>query len=123
MPIYKNNNLIAQAGYTLLEPSVIRPNPNPEEAKDTPISLADYLQGAYVALFVVVIVAAIVSLVYYGFTYMLSDVSNLKGEAKSRMTKVFIGLGIALISFVLLNEVNPDLLQISLERIGKLNPS
>lgn len=116
MSIYKNSNLLAEAGYTLLEPSVIQPNPS--TAKDTPINLSDYLKGAYVTLFAVVITAAIVSLVYYGLTYMLSDVSNLKGEAKSRMTKVFIGIGIALISFILLNEVNPDLLKINF----KLNP-
>lgn len=120
MSIHKNNNLLAQAGYTLLEPSVIQPDPS--TASNQPIGLGDYLKGAYVTLFVVVITVAIVSLVYYGLTYMLSDVSNLKGEAKNRINKVFIGLGIALISFILLNEINPDLLNIDLGRISKLNP-
>lgn len=106
-----NQNLLAQAGYTLLEPSVVQPGPT---ATDQPTTFQAYLQGAYVTMFIVVITTAIVTLVYYGLGYMMSDVSSFKGNAKNRITKVFIGLAIALGSFVLLNEINPDLLKLDI---------
>lgn len=108
--------LLAQAtGYTLLEPSVIQPNP--ASASGTPTNLTQYLKGAYVTLFIVIIIGAVLVLVYFGIAYMFSDVSNFKADAKRRLTNVFIGLAIALLSVVLLNEINPDLLSLDLTRI------
>lgn len=116
-----NNKLLAAAdGYTLLEPSVAYPTTNTYPEGTT--NLTTYLQGAYITMFVVVIIAAIVTLVYFGLGYMLSDTYNFKSDAKQRMTKVFIGIGIALLSYILLKEINPDLLNIDLTRIGQLNP-
>ena len=108
--------LLAEAtGYTLLEPSVVQPNPT--VASGAPTNLTQYLGGAYVTLFIVIIVGAVLVLVYFGIAYMFSDVSNFKADAKRRLTNVFIGLAIALLSVVLLNEINPDLLSLDLSRI------
>ncbi len=107
MQTNNSNLLAATAGYTLLEPSVVQPDPS--KASGTPISLSLYLKGAYVTMFIVVIIGAILVMVYYGIGYMMSDVASFKGTAKSRLTKVFIGIGIAILSFILLNQINPDL--------------
>lgn len=40
---------------------------------------------------------------------MMSDVLSLKANAKKRIGGVFIGIGILLFSWLLLNQINPDL--------------
>lgn len=108
--------LLAEAtGYTLLEPSIVQPNP--ASASGTPTNISQYLNGAYITMFIIVIVGAVITLVYYGIGYMMSDVTSFKTDAKRRLWNVFIGIAIALLSFILLNEINPDLLKIELSRV------
>ena len=97
----------ADSGYVLLEPSITEPSGI--EASGTPISLSDYISSVYVVFFVIVIISAIITLVYFGFAYMTSDIISLKSNAKKRITSVLIGLGILLFSWILLNQINPDL--------------
>jgi hypothetical protein len=121
MLINQPKNIAATAGYTLLEPSVIQPNPN--SASGTPIGLTAYLNGIYVTFFILTIIGAIVILVWYGIEYMTSDIPGFKGNAKGRITKVFIGIGIALLSYIILQLINPDLIKINLDIGSLLNGS
>lgn len=112
--INKPKNIVQnKAGYTLLEPSVIQPNPT--EASGKPIRLVEYLNGVYVTMFIVTIIGAILVLVWYGIGYMTSDIPNIKFNAKARLFKVFIGIGIALLSFIVLQLINPDLVKINID--------
>jgi|GEM_PF-1781779 len=98
--------ILAEAsGYTLLEPSIVQP----DSPASGPTDLQTYLQGAYVTMFIVVIASAIVVLVWFGITYMLTDIASAKGEAKARLKKVGWGLAIALLASLVLNLINPDL--------------
>ena len=106
-------------GYVLLEPSVLDPG-NLTPTGGTPVTLSDYAQGAYVILFIAVIISAIVMLMYYGIAYMLSDVASFKATAQKRLLNILWGLGIALLSWLILKQINPDLLSINLTRITKI---
>lgn len=99
--------ILAEAsGYTLLEPSIVQPvSPASGQVTD----LKTYLQGAYVTMFIVIIASAIVILVYFGITYMLTDIVSKKSEAEARLKKVGWGLAIALLASLTLNLINPDL--------------
>jgi len=107
-----NQTLLAQSaspGYVLLEPSIV-----PGEEAGQAMNLEGYLQGAYVTLFVLIIASAVLSLVYYGFTYMTSDIPKNKASARERLDGIVLGLVIALSTVLILNEINPELLKFNL---------
>lgn len=56
---------------------------------------------------------AVGALVYGGIAYMLSGVSETRSEAKHRIEAAFWGLLILLASWLILNTINPQLLQIT----------
>ena len=47
-----------------------------------------------------------------GIEYIVSEAMNTKADAKKRMQAALIGLAIALVSYILLNTINPDLLKL-----------
>lgn len=95
-------------GYTLLEPSILEPgNITPNINKK--VTLTEYANGVYIVLFIAIIVSAIIMLIYYGAAYMTSDIAKFKNDAQKRITNIFWGLAIALLSWLILNQINPDL--------------
>ncbi|MFA5001119.1 MAG: hypothetical protein WC531_02730 [Candidatus Paceibacterota bacterium] len=104
----------ASTGYTLLEPSVIidRNNTQPEG-----YGLQEYLTTAYLMLFVLVVAASIFYLILGGLEYILSDIPNMKLDGMRKLKNALLGLGIALVSVLLLKLINPKLLDFSLAGI------
>jgi hypothetical protein len=119
------NPILAQAteptkGYVLLEQSVTVPA-GINKASGTPTTLTEYIQSAYVILFIAVMLAAVIALIVYGAQYMFSNVYSLKINAKERIMKVAWGVGIALVSWLMLDQINPDLASKLLVNIPFLN--
>ncbi|MFA6476341.1 MAG: hypothetical protein WCV68_02885 [Candidatus Paceibacterota bacterium] len=119
------NPILAQAadpakGYVLLEQSVTVPA-GINKASGTPTTLTEYIQSVYVILFIAVMLAAVIALVIYGAQYMFSNVYSLKINAKERIIKVAWGVGIALVSWLILDQINPDLATKLLVNIPFLN--
>ena len=114
------NQAWAQEGYVLLEQSVTVPA-GINKASGTPTTLTEYIQSAYVILFIAVMLAAVIALVIYGAQYMFSNVYALKINAKERIMKVAWGVGIALVSWLILDQINPDLASKLLVNIPFLN--
>lgn len=104
--------------YQLLEPSVIIDSPNKDSSgnatQPSNYSFKDYLQTAYVALFVVVITAIVFFFVIGGLEYVISDIPMAKLGGKDKIKKALLGLLIALCSVLLLRLINPDLLNFNL---------
>lgn len=63
-------------------------------------------------------VLAAVFLVLAGFQYMTTDAVSKKSNAKKRLSEIFIGLAIALFSFIILQTINPAILTFDLSRLG-----
>ncbi len=115
MAINLNNPILAQTtggsagSYVLLEPSILAPSElNPQNTNQV-VTFTDYIQGLYVIFFIAVMVSAIIMLVYYGTTYMFSVKTDYKAAAKKRLTNILWGVFIAFISWLVLNQINPDL--------------
>lgn len=106
-----NNNKVLAANYNLLESSVAQTSASNQTSGT---NLQSYLQGVYVTLFVVVITSAIVYLVLFGIQYMSSTSFGVKKSAKDRLWMIVFGLAIALLSFIFLKLINPDLLEFKL---------
>lgn len=95
-------------GYTPLEPL-----PGMEGEG---ISLSGYLNRVFSLFIGICAVLAVLMIVISGFQYMTSgDSESARKEAKSRITGAIIGLLIALSSVLILETINPDLLNFDLK--------
>lgn len=99
-------------GYTLLEPTILIDQENTQPT--TEYGLAGYLKTAYLLMFVLIISATVFYFIIGGLEYITSDIPGIKLDGKSKIWKALLGLGIALTSYLILNLINPDLLNINL---------
>ena len=107
--------------YQLLEPSVIidkgGTQPGTVAGTGETYGLKEYLQTAYLVAFVVVVSAAVFWLIIGGLEYILADLPSVKLGGKEKLKKSLFGLAIALSSWLLLNLINPKLLEFNLAGI------
>ena len=76
--------------------------------------LTDYIRYIYLFGLSLVGIAALGTLVYGGFMYMLSGTVTSKDEAKKYIWGAISGLVLALAAYLILNTINPDLVNWSL---------
>lgn len=96
--------------YTPLEPL---PNGN----AGTYNSLEQYLNLMFNILLSIGAMIAVVTLVLGGITFMISEVVDKRAAAKRRIQAAFIGLGLLLSCWLILNTINPNLTKFSLPGI------
>lgn len=102
-------NVFAEGeGYSLLAPI-------PTVAGGSQPDLVTYLKGLFTLAVGLSIVFAVFVIIYGGVKYTLAIVPGAKSDAKKRMTDAVLGLFIVLISSILLNTLNPGLLNIGLK--------
>ncbi len=77
----------------------------------TTVTLPQYLNYIYYIGLGAVGIAALGMLVYGGFLYMLSDTVTSKEKARDYITGALSGLVLGLAAFLILNTINPALLQ------------
>lgn len=76
-----------------------------------PISAGSYLASIYQTGIAIAGVLAVLMIVVGGVQYISSGISpSAKEDAKSRITSALLGLLLALISWIILNTINPTLL-------------
>ncbi|MEK7610274.1 MAG: hypothetical protein AAB468_00785 [Patescibacteria group bacterium] len=80
---------------------------------DQASNLTDYLKGLFKVLISFTIVAAIVMLVLEGVRYAASGLPGVKADVKGRMSGIVLGLLLALAAYLILYEINPDLVNLS----------
>ena len=97
----------ALAGYTL-EVGL------PGVDKGTEVDLVQYINYLYLFSLSLVGVAALVSLIIGGFMYMLSDTVTSKDKAREYISGAIYGLILALAAYLILNTINPDLVNWSI---------
>lgn len=91
--------------YTLLEPGAV----GGKAGDQVPSNFLEYIGIFYQALLGITITLAIIYIVIGGLQYMTSAAASGKGDGKKKMTDALIGLGIALLSYLALYTINPDL--------------
>ena len=97
----------AQKGYTLLAdiPTVaVKENP----------TLPVYLRGLVVAIVGLAIVLAVIMIVMGGIQYVLAAIPSSKEDGKKRIIGALSGLLLILLSYILLQAINPELLKVGL---------
>lgn len=89
----------------------------------TPVEFGSYLVNMMRFLIGASGVLAIIMLVIAGTKYVASGIApDAKNDAKHQITNAFIGLGLVLTSYLVLNTINPDLVNfnLSLKTVGEV---
>jgi hypothetical protein len=83
--------------------------------------LSTFINGLFGFALAVGAILAVLRLVYAGFLYMgQSDMWSRKGEARAIMGNVVLGLLLLLGIWIILNQINPDILTLS--ALQKITP-
>lgn len=119
--------LVASAqNYTPLAPLPIRGG----DVAPAPYDMGTYLAGAIKLLLAIGASLAILMTVIGGTQYVANGISpDAKSNAKDTITNAFIGLALMLVSYLILNSINPKLVQFNLKlesvnsgNVDDLNP-
>lgn len=84
----------------------------------TDLTLASYLGALFTLMIALSAIFAVVRITVAGFQYMMTDAWGSKEEAKGTIKAVLIGLIVLLLSVVILETVNPNIVSLDV-----LNPS
>jgi hypothetical protein len=79
-----------------------------------PENFGDYVKALYYAAISVGALLAVVKIIFAGVKYMLTDVVTTKGDAKKDIYGAFLGLFIVIGAVLILQTINPRLLEINL---------
>jgi len=111
-----SNSVHAQTQPFTYVPLAAVPNLTPAgtNGQAAPISPATYIQNLYVFAFSIGIVIAVVSGVWSGIEYMLSESITGKDSARKRISGVVWGFALLLSSYVILDLINPQLVTFNL---------
>ncbi len=89
-------------------------SPITDPGTNQPVSTDDfpkYLQGLYRIGIGACFVLGVIMFTWAGIEYILSESMTKKSDAKARIAAALTGLAIALVSYILLQTINPDLLK------------
>ncbi|OGD23530.1 hypothetical protein A2Z10_00555 [Candidatus Azambacteria bacterium RBG_16_47_10] len=86
-------------------------------------SLVKYVSFLYVFVFGMVGIAGFISLVIWGTVWVATGIVDKKAMALESIKNTFIGIGIALTAYVILNTINPDLVKLSLPSATPIEPT
>ncbi len=88
---------------------------------NTPGSFSDFINSLFRFAIIIGAIAAVLRIAYAGYLYMgQSDMWSKKGEAKAILGDVTFGLLLLLSIWIILNQINPDILSLkALDVIGE----
>ncbi len=97
-----------------LEYAVLAPLPGVAENAGDTTTLEKYVPAIFKLAIGLSAVAAVVMIVIGGFQYMTSDAIQGKSAGKERIKNAIYGLILVIAAWLILNEINPNLLNINL---------
>ncbi len=112
------NVAYAQETYTLLEPlpCIDGTGNNCKNGDVIPtVSIRDYISYVFKFAIALAVFLATVVIIWAGFEYMWSEIPFVKSNAKGRIQNAIMGLLAALASFLILQTIDPRLVQINTE--------
>lgn len=79
-------------------------------------SLAQFFNSLFKAAIVLGAMFAVLRLGYAGFVYMTTDLPGAKGSARTIISNAVLGLLLLLAVWLILNQINPDILNLDILR-------
>ncbi len=78
-----------------------------------PSTLSGFISGLFNLLIAVAVVLAVLMIIIGGFQYMTTDSWQKKSDGLQKVKDAFIGLGMALLAYLILWTINPCLVEFS----------
>ncbi len=85
-----------------------------DQAGNTSLTLSDFFSGLFTTALSVGAILAVLRLGWAGYLYMTSDSFGSKGKAKEVIGDVVLGLFLLLSCWLILNQINPDILRLDI---------
>lgn len=82
--------------------------------------LSTYISFLYTFVIGIVGIAGFVSLVVWGTVWVASGIVDKKAMALESIKNTFIGIGLALVAYIILNTISPRFTEISVPSLGKV---
>ncbi len=82
--------------------------------------LSSFVGEIYNLGIAIAVVLAVLEIMYAGIQYMITDNAGKKGASIERLTGALIGLGLAIASYLILNTINPQILDLDSNKL--INP-
>jgi hypothetical protein len=95
-------------GVCLLQPDIVN-------GQEQEVSLGHYLSLLFGTLIALAGGIAVLLIVVGGLQYILSEVPGVKSSGKERISNALVGLILALSAWLILNTINPDLINFKLD--------
>lgn len=114
MTIFSGNVLAETGGYNLLAPLPYVGGSNSSGPAESTPSPEVYLKGIIQLLIAVAGVLAVIMITIGGIQYMTTDVVDYKTQAKDKIQSAIYGLILAIVSWLILYTINPELVSIKL---------
>ncbi len=76
--------------------------------------LVSYVNALYKVILMLGVVLSVLVIAYAGFEYMTIDVAMKKSGAKTRIRQALTGLLMLLATYLVLNQINPDIVKLDL---------
>jgi hypothetical protein len=101
--------VLAQGSPAEFRPLVNIPGLTDTSSTQNNINFSNYIQTLYVLAIAVAGLLAVIKIIIAGFKWMMSDVVTNKSDAKNEIQGAVIGLLIVMATYIILNEINPQL--------------
>jgi hypothetical protein len=95
----------------LLDPDLCKEKQQQEPGKGQICNINDFLNYIFRLLIGIVAVVLVIRLIIEGFKYATTDIPFLKINAKTKIGQAFLGLLLALSAWIILNTINPKLVE------------
>ena len=109
--------LLAFSAFTLaqgVQYQLLQPLPNLQSAGgENPFG--DYVAGLIPFILSLAAVLATIMIIWGGIEYAVSEAVDAKSDAKDRITQAILGLLLALMSYLILNTINPNLVNLNFQ--------
>ncbi len=86
---------------------------------NTDTTLPQYINAIYVILIILGGIIGVLKIAFAGVKYSLSDIVTDKGAAIKSIKGVFLGLALLLLPYVVLNTINPNLVNLDVLKVAK----
>lgn len=103
--------MVSAQQYELLEPIPLGENIN-EQVPISGSGFVDYIRGAIQLTIGIATLLSVLMIVIGGLQYMTTDATGGKSQARDRITRAIGGLLLALSAYIILNTINPSLVEI-----------
>ena len=91
---------------------------------DSSGGLSNFLNGLFRFAIIIGAIAAVLRIAYAGYLYMgQSDMWSHKGQAKAILGDAILGLLLLLSIYIILNQINPDILNLKALNVIRENPA